>query len=48
MDKKMAIVTPGRGTFQPQYQTVSAPSVTSSAYQCNTFVLIQYGDPIKF
>lgn len=45
---KYAIVTPGRGAFKSQYKTDAAPSVTSSAYQCNTFVLIKHGETIKF
>lgn len=48
MNKRYAIVVPARGAFSPQHQTEAAPSVTSSNWQNNTFVLIEYGETIKF
>ena len=41
---KLTLETPGRGKFRPQKQETIAPSVTSSAYEQNTFVVIEYDE----
>ena len=42
--KRVTLEVKGRGNFQPQHQERIAPCVSSSAYECNTFVLIEYED----
>lgn len=42
MKKIVTIETIGRGKFKGQRQEEVAPSVTSTAYEQNTFVVIEY------
>ena len=40
--RRVTLEVKGRGDFQPQHQERIAPCVSSSAYEQNTFVLIEY------
>lgn len=42
--KRITIEVPARGSFSPQRQERVAPAVSSSGYERNTFVVIEYTD----
>ena len=45
--KRITIEVPARGLFSPQRQERVAPAVSSSGYERNTFVVIEYSNDQK-
>lgn len=45
--KRITIEVPARGSFSPQRHERVAPTVSSSGYERNTFVVIEYSNDQK-